>query len=187
MAIEEKVDDKNKSVKNNTKKTGKKKSSNVNKVIIVIIFILGAIALIFTLFNQNYNMSPISICKLPLIDTVVYSSDGEQHTFKTNVSFGIDKNLVNGYDEQEMYNLTKTTIESLDYDRLNAPDGTEYLKSSIRTVVIEQQPELVNENFDIYISGYDTGLINGFLPGMIEDSSYTGGNRDDKIMEIFGN
>ncbi len=172
--------------KSNTKKTKNKRTANI---IILSFLLAGIIATIVTVYSNYNNGSPIAIKKLPLIQSPVYSSNGEVHDFKTNVAFGIDKTLTTKYDQDEMLSITQATIDRLDYDLLNAPDGTDYLKNEIKASVVAQNPDLVNENFDVYISGYDLGLINGFLPGLIEDAPVPKGanNRDDKIIEMFGN
>ncbi len=168
-----------------TKKSNEKKTANL---IIILILLTGVLAILFAVYSNYNDGSPISIEKLPLIETPLYSSDGTVHHFKTNVAFGIDKTLTNKYDKEEMLNITTSTIQRLDYDKLNTPTGTEYLKNEIKASVIAQNPEVVNENFDVYISGYDLGLINGYLPGLIEDAPKANGtnSRDEKIIEMFG-
>lgn len=182
--------------KNNKKKKNKKNkvdekqkhNSKIVKNLLLIIFVFTVSLLLYRVYNVYVNGSKIVIESLPLVETQVQSSkDGEAHTIKTNVSFGIDKKLAKQYNESDMEKLVYETIASLDYDKLKEPDGIDYLKDSIEYNVLTQNPYIVNENFDIYISGYDLGLVNGYIPGMITDENSTGKNRNQKIDEAFGN
>ncbi len=175
--------------KNKAKNKNKSNDKKVANMIILISLLAGIITIILTVYSNYINSSPIVIKKLPLIQSSLHSSDGKEHTFQTNIAFGVDKTLTRKYDQDEMLNLTQATIDRLDYDLLNRPDGTDYLKNEIKASIVAQNPDLINENFSVYISGYDLGLINGFLPGLIEGSPNTKGTnntRDDKIIEMFG-
>lgn len=165
------------------KNAGKKKNYNITKITILIIAIVAVLAVIFALYRNTSGESSVKIFSLPLIQTQTYSvNDGEMHDTKTNISFSVDKKLSKKYDEQEMLELTTQTISSLEYDELNQPYGTQYLKNEIYESICAQKPEIVNENFNVYVSGFDLGLVNGYLPGLIQEDTF-----DRKLQQIFGN
>lgn len=164
------------------KKNNTKTSYKTVKITVFILILIATLAIIFALYRSINLYQPSKIFSLPLIETEVYSSDGEIHDVKTNISFSIDNKLIKNYDEQEILNITTETISSLNYDELNEPYGTDYLKNSIYETIAEQKPDIVNENFNVYVSGYDLGLVNGYLPGLIHEDTF-----NDKLQQMFGN
>ncbi len=173
-----------------TKKTkntkNPKKYGKIVKRVLIFITVLGFSTLLYYVYNGYSNSSPVRIFDLPLIETGIYSSStGEVKNIKTNISFAVDKSLAKNYDEQEVLNITTSVINELDYDEINTPEGTEYLKIKIQSAIIEQDPSIVNENFNVYVSGLDLGLTNGYLPGLIKEDSPKNANRGKQLEQIF--
>ncbi len=166
------------------KSAKKENSSKLGRNLVIIIFLIGFSTLVYYIFN-GYNINTnIRLVTLPLLQTPVYSSStGEEHIVQTNISYAMDKKYYRNYKEQDAIDITTSTIESLDYDRLNQPDGTEYLKSELQKNISQVYPEVVDMSFSVYISGYDLGLVNGFLPGLIEEDSIVSG----KLEKMFSN
>ncbi len=171
------------------KEKDKGKDNVLVKRIILIILIVGIATAIYSVYRTYKYSSPVAICKMPLLTTEMYSEeDDTSYNFSTNVAFGIDKSLTGKYDEKAVEAVTRQTISSLDYDKLCEPDGTEYLKANVYANVQAQFPELINENFDVYIYGYNDGKIGGYLPGLVEEDNVNSGDaRTKQLEEMFGN
>ncbi len=166
-----------------SKKSEKNRSSSkIGRNLVLIVFLIGFSTLVYYVFNgYNFNTN-VRLVSLPLLQTPVYSAEtGEEHVVQTNISYIMDKKYYRNYNEQDAIDITTSTIQSLDYDRLNEPDGTEYLKKELQKNIALEYPNMVDENFGVYVSGYDLGLVNGFLPGLIEEDSISNG----KLEKMF--
>lgn len=162
------------------KDSSKIKQQKMGKNIVLVLCVIALIAIMFAIYHSYRIYQPVEIYSLPLIETQTYSqSDGEMHDVKTNVSFAIDKDLKKKYDEDEFIQITEKTISTLDYDKLRQPDGTDYMKSEIYSNISEENPDVVNEDFKIYVSGYDLGLVNGYLPGLVQEETI-----NDKLNKV---
>lgn len=167
---------------NKRKKVKNHKNHKITKIVILIIALIAVFAIAFAMLRNYETRSPIKIYSLPLIETQVYSvSDGQEHNVKMNISFSIDRHLSKKYNQEELLQITTQTISDLDYDELNKPNGTQYLKNAVYDSVSNQYPKIVNENFNVYVSGYDLGLVNGYLPGLIQEDTFGG-----KLQQMFG-
>lgn len=178
-----------------TKNTKKKKrtinnankSNLVVKRIVTAIAVIGIFTAIYSIYQSDRYAYPTQICSLPLIQTQSYSSgDNAYHVVKTNVDFSVDSSLMKEYDEAQILEITTKTIEGCDYSKLNQPYGTEYLKEEIKQNIFALDPDIYNENFEVYISGYDLGLVNGYLPGLILDENVSSKSSSQKLQQMFG-
>lgn len=164
------------------KKSEKKKMPKMARNTILIAFFIGFSALVYYFFTMNINSTEVKIMTLPLIETNVYSTDdGQKHSVKTNISYSMNNSNSKKYDEEKALEITKSTLQSLDYNKLREPSGTTYLKQELENNIAMSYPEMVDEDFNVYVSGYDLGLINGYLPGLIvQEKSST------KLETMFG-
>lgn len=163
--------------------------SNFLKILIILIILGGLIAIVFASFRQDQGQET-KIYTLPLINTINYSSkDGQMHEIATNVSFGIKNEDADEYDVSAIELATEQAISSVDYDTINSPDGLDYVKEEIKNNIKNNVDGFSDADFNVYISGIDLGLINGYLPGLIDDSKSSVNNqqRSKQLQEMFGN
>lgn len=164
------------------------KKNNVVRNIIIIIALGGVVAIILANFRNNLEPK-MKLLTLPLITTENYSeTDGEYHEVSMNVSFGSQTNTLKNLGTQELEKITTEAISKLSYDEMNKPDGLEYVKEEIKDYVIQKNSSLADEEFKVYISGVDFGLINGFLPGLVEENNASKTNevRTKQLESMFG-
>lgn len=161
----------------------KKKMPKLARNTILVSILAGVSILIYYFFTANNISGDVKIMTLPLVETTVSSTvDGQDHIVKTNISYSMSKESAKLYDEQIAMNVTESTLKGLDYERLKSPEGTEYLKNELKNTIAIEYPNMVTEDFEIYISGYDLGIIKGYLPGLIvQDNS-----KSTKLSEMFG-
>lgn len=166
-----------------------KNGNNFLKTLIILIVLGGLLAIVFASFREGQSQE-VKIYTLPLIKTINYSSnDGEMHEVATNVSFGIKNENAKEYDLSAMELATEQAISSVDYDTINSEDGLDYLKEEIKKNITTNVEGFSDADFNVYISGIDLGLINGYLPGLIDDSQSSVNNqqRSKQLQEMFGN
>ena len=124
-----------------------------SSTIIVILLILIAIALLALLAsNREFGSKPPSFQSVPRAMSYVSSgSTGQKHLVTADVSLEMER--ATKAELAEIQTTVENVLANLDYDKISAADGIEYIKSAIKA---ELPGDIADEDINVYLTAFVT-------------------------------